>query len=132
MKRIITIILILFCIAARPILNNKKKLEPKLKAKSKVNQWSTYQGVMNWHDAKKKCASIGFRLPSSTELKQALKLNLIGSWKENADAYWTSDERSKDEAYFFEIYEDEENGEKDGFGYPYSKVTVSGNVRCIR
>lgn len=39
-------------------------------------KWSAYQGLMYWNDAKKKCASIGMRLPTRGELVAAHKAGL--------------------------------------------------------
>lgn len=68
-------------------------------------QWSSYQGYLNWDDAKIKCASIQRRLPTRAELNAAVKSGITESWKSDwknpsAPFYWTSEEKSKSQAYF--------------------------------
>lgn len=118
-SRNIKIALIMFCLIN---LYAQEKSET-------LQEWSNYQGHMNWKNAKAKCASIGMRLPSIAELKAAFKAKVTESWKAEWDKsayfsiYWTSEEYSERGAYNF--YAD--GGFVDYFdkGYGY-------HVRCIR
>ncbi|HMV79160.1 MAG TPA: hypothetical protein PL048_05570 [Leptospiraceae bacterium] len=63
--------------------------------------WSEDQGRMNWEDAKKKCESIGMRLPTTDELKEAYAAGITKSWKKiSTDNYdiWSSDPGRDDTA----------------------------------
>lgn len=59
---------------------------------SKQNKWSPNFGIMNWHEAKKKCESINMRLPTFDELKDAFLENEMKTWtKAKEEALWSSD-----------------------------------------
>lgn len=53
----------------------------KIETNSSDAKWSQYQGSLNWSRAKEKCASLGMRLPTVTELKSAYTAGVIESWK---------------------------------------------------
>jgi hypothetical protein len=66
------------------------------------NYWSSYQGEMNWNDAKAKCVTLNMRLPTKSEFKTAYIGNVTKSWKkENYNLFWTSEEYSGAVAYDF-------------------------------
>lgn len=110
-------------------LNCKEKAEEKPAAMKVAKEtresagtgnWSSNQGIMNWRDAQAKCASIGMRLPTRTEIKAVYDAKLTEEWK---NIYWTKDEFSDALAYNFNITNgDSDSGLKDGLYY----------VRCIR
>jgi len=98
-----------------------------MKTNNGSNKWSDYQGLMNWEDAKAKCASIGMRLPTREELFAAYKAGAREKWQKEAthaySAYWTSEESSAESAYgVVRAYRDVVYGNKD-----YSHL-----VRCVR
>lgn len=61
-----------------------------------LNNWSEYQGRMNWGDALEKCDSLGMRLPTREELKDAHETGLLKSWnKGDQYSYWSSTRNGK-------------------------------------
>lgn len=112
MRRIITITLILFCIGT-----------------CKKGGWSDYQGRMNWYDAKKKCESLGMRLPRIEELTTAYETKVTASWNSEWEkakysyVYWTSEESSGNYAKDF-FLRDASVGNAD-------KDVDALHVRCI-
>ena len=56
------------------------------------DKWSAHQGKMNWGEAKKKCASIGMRLPTIKELKTAYEDKIIEPWDKDVPLhiYWSA------------------------------------------
>ena len=90
-----------------------------------ANNWSTYQGLMNWNAAKAKCASLKMMLPTSAELKTAYDLGVTKSWEKDGHnfVYWTFEQYSSEMAYIFLM--------EDGYSYINFKNGHS-NVRCIR
>jgi formylglycine-generating enzyme required for sulfatase activity len=122
MKRIVTISLILFCIAAKPISNKQKK-----EAKLKLQHWSSDQGAMTWYEAKAKCASLKMRLPTRVEWIKAYNAKVFDGWNNILDkpeyhVYWTSEEPSHAYAYYSTVHGTiEPIGKNDG-----------SHVRCIR
>lgn len=111
MKLLISIVL-----AFLLILNCKK-----VNSNSKFENWSDYQGEMNWEDAKAHCRNIGMRLPIIKELQEASNVGLTVSW--NAINYWSSTPSGEDTAYFFDI----EFRRPMGFG----KINLETSVRCV-
>ncbi|MBP9888294.1 MAG: DUF1566 domain-containing protein [Leptospiraceae bacterium] len=103
--------------------NGEKPVKIETKANTSSGNWSDYQGYMNWEDAKKKCASIGMRLPTIEELKAAYVAKVTAPWKTDGYSYWSSTTVDDDRAYDLRI--------DDGGSYDYSRV---GNlyVRCLR
>jgi hypothetical protein len=47
--------------------NGEKPVKTETKSSKSDGKWSEYQGYMNWEDGKKKCASLGMRLPTIEE-----------------------------------------------------------------
>lgn len=112
---------------------NKKldKLESKISKRSnklkwtKIGnlEWSECLGVMNWHDAVKKCKKLGGRLPTRVELLDLLD-NHKKECKDFADGYyWSSTEHSESYAW--------DQSFTTGFQYNGDK-TNSYYVRCVR
>lgn len=119
MKLIITIILIII-LGSCKISGQSKKIQPP--------EWSKYQGLTNWDEARIKCASIQMRLPTSKELMTAYKTNVTDAWKTDLEKfsfahYWSSEEYSEVEAYYFSMHDD-------GIYVYYKEVNF--HVRCIR
>jgi len=118
MKLIIAISLIIV-LGSCKISGQSKKIQP--------TEWSKYQGLMNWNEAKIKCASIQMRLPTSAELMIAYKVKVADAWKTDLEKfrfahYWSSEEYSEVEAYYFSMHE--------GGVYVYYKEVIF-HVRCI-
>ncbi len=86
-------------------------------------KWSSLQGSLNWNEAKKKCSSLGMRLPSLEELKTSFDKEELSAWKKDGNTYWTASEISSDRAYYFTLL----NGAK--FSLAKNK---SISVRCVR
>jgi len=121
MKKLITITLILFCLVNLNGTENEKK---------NSQQWSDYQGKMNWNDAKAKCASLGMRLPTRAELGTAYKAKVTQSWKvdwqkSGYSNHWTSEEYSASGAYTFYVGDGDDT-------VSYFKDVDGVHVRCIR
>lgn len=115
MKRIIAIILFLFlCVFNSVLFSGEKTLE-----------WSEYQGQHSWKDAMGKCESIGMRLPTIKEFRNAYISRLSKSWEEKGDSYWTyyDADRSFDDAYSFNIIYGE---------HSLSYTNAYKHVRCVR
>ncbi|HMV45629.1 MAG TPA: hypothetical protein PK079_10700 [Leptospiraceae bacterium] len=115
MKRIIVIIPFLFL----SFVNSD------LFSIDKTLEWSDYQGKHSWRDAAGKCESIGMRLPTIWEFRNAYNSRLSKSWEEKGDSYWTYSEaaRSFDDAYCFNIIYGE---------HSLSYINVYKHVRCVR
>jgi hypothetical protein len=108
-------ILIILLISNSNLLANKN-------TKKKSAKWSDYQGEMNWADAKKKCISIGMRLPTRAEVEKAFKLKETNSWKKDGYWFWTSEEYSVSDVYYFDV----------GLGLVVDHLKEDVNhVRCI-
>ncbi|MDX1960273.1 MAG: hypothetical protein SFU98_17015 [Leptospiraceae bacterium] len=92
-------------------------------------KWSKNFGKMSWFDAKKKCESIGMRLPTLNELKGAFLDNEMLPWAQNMDEsglLWASDTLNEETAASFAT---------DGYEYPHtSRVSQEEitSVRCIQ
>ncbi len=97
MKLIKTICIVLVFILPVSILLAKDK------PKKKSQKWSDYQGEMNWNAANKKCANLGMRLPTRVEMEAAYKAKATVSWKKDGYWFWTSEEYSKGDAYYFDV-----------------------------
>jgi hypothetical protein len=54
--------------------------------------WSIIHGQMNWDNAKAKCAALGMRLPTGTEIS-----NLNDAKLKDGESYWTSEDFNGDE-----------------------------------
>ena len=62
-------------------------------------KWSPNFGIMNWHDAKKKCESVKMRLPTLDELRDAFQANEMITWtKDSEGALWSSESLNNDES----------------------------------
>jgi len=85
--------------------------------------FSTYQGSMIWDKADKKCKSIGMRLPTIDELKEAYKSEITKSWQKNGYDYWSSTPYDAERYYKLSVY--------NGTTYNYHR-NVNDNVRCRR
>lgn len=107
---------------------NATKKDPKPTPSS--GKWSEYQGNMNWDDAKRKCASIGMRLPTRDELVAARKTGLSEKWTGEEGLlgryYWTSEEYPVESAYFVSM----DNGHI-GHYVDRSWYGIPNNVRCV-
>ncbi|MBK8396274.1 MAG: hypothetical protein IPL26_13695 [Leptospiraceae bacterium] len=58
-----------------------KEAKPaKIESDQSSNNFSESQGAMNWNDAKAKCASLGMRLPTRSELTLAYIAKETESW----------------------------------------------------
>jgi hypothetical protein len=101
----------------------KSKIAEKTETGKATENWSTYQGEMNWEAAKEICASLNMRLPTIDELGVAYKAGVTESWKKDGAYYWSSKEFSEGSTYYFHIT----NGVVDTF----TKYTGT-HVRCIR
>jgi formylglycine-generating enzyme required for sulfatase activity len=93
------------------------------KSSKSDGKWSEYQGYMNWEDAKKKCASIGMRLPTIEELESAYKSGVTESWKTDGYNYWSSTPVGDDRAYNLSINYGDSDDRYRG---------VVNRVRCLR
>lgn len=89
--------------------------------KYQQNKWSDYVGDMNWTDANEKCESIGMRLPSIDELKEAYGSEITESWKKKSIGYWSSTPCDAERYYSLDVYN----------GYIYGNRDHDG-VRCHR
>lgn len=88
-------------------------------------KWSDYLGLLNWESAKKKCESLGLRLPTRDEMIAAFQAGETKSWEKDGEAFWTSTEFSNSgNHYYFGIVS--------GFSSHYGDNTDEGHVRCIR
>jgi hypothetical protein len=97
-------------------------LSSKEKNKNHSGKWSEYQGEMNWNAAVKKCAEIKMRLPTRSEMETEFKRKNTNSWKKDGYWFWTSEEYSKGDAYYFDI----------GLGLVVDHLKEEINhVRCI-
>ena len=109
--------------------NSTNTTKPDPKPTPSSGKWSADQGDMNWEDAKKKCVSIGMRLPTRDELVAAHKAGLREKWDAEASDYglpfWTSEESSIENAYVVSMF----NG---GDVYGSGKGNGYINVRCVR
>lgn len=95
LTKIIPVIVYLLLISLN--LNAKEKI------KKQSIKWSSYQGEMNWFDAVKKCAKLNMRLPTRNEMESAFKNKTTAAWKKDGYWFWTSDEYSKGDAYYFDV-----------------------------
>ena len=112
MKSLRTLTLILFCLT---------NLFAKDSLKKNAMKWSDYQGSMNWHNAKVKCASSKMRLPTRAEFDFEYKEKGTESWKK--DGNWTLEEYSEASAHYYDAET----------GYPdFTDKTDIMHVRCIR
>ena len=112
-KKILAIVLVTLIIGYRGLDAQSKKFKEanEVDPKSDSINWSGYQGVMNWHDAKAKCVSLGMRLPTK-------------AWEKDGRWYWTSEDSFAETAYGVFIH--------DGYVYSGNKATGVSFVRCIR
>ncbi|MBL0265779.1 MAG: ankyrin repeat domain-containing protein [Leptospiraceae bacterium] len=94
----------------------------KIETNSSDAKWSQYQGSLNWSRAKEKCASLGMRLPTVTELKSAYTAGVIESWKKDDSWYWSSEFHDEDTAYSLRVSD----------GGVFNQVHYASGVRCIR
>jgi|JI10StandDraft_1071094.scaffolds.fasta_scaffold27852_8 hypothetical protein len=101
----------------------KTKEECNPKKEEDTGKWSDYQGLMNWEDAKAKCASIKMRLPTIEELRKAFLYKVTEPWEKDGVYYWSSTHLGDDRAYFLNILI--------GNNYDYYRNNY-GNVRCLR
>ncbi len=87
------------------------------------NSQFSFQGRMNWYNAKEKCASIGMRLPTLEEGKAALQAGLTKKW--DVGSYWTSDDYFADNTYahYFNVL---------NYNIGETAKTVGYLVSCIR
>lgn len=109
-------------------LNGKEIVSTNKKLKQKSSEWSDYQGIMTWDNAKAKCSSLAMRLPTKAELETAYNEKETEGWnadieKDNPKTYWTSEESSDNSATTFSL----------GYGYALTPAKYHDNhVRCIR
>lgn len=68
-------------------------------------KWSEYQGYLDWDKATAKCKNLNMRLPTISEMKSAYNLGDTGAWLNDGHNYWTSEEFSEKEAYYFSVKE---------------------------
>lgn len=94
----------------------------KIESNSSEAKWSPYQGSLNWSRAKEKCASLGMRLPTVTELKSAYTAGVIESWKKDDSWYWSSESHDEDTAYSLRVSD----------GGVFNQVHYASGVRCVR
>lgn len=108
------IICLIFLFFSSSLFSAEKKLE-----------WSEYQGKLSWKSADTKCESLGMRLPTIQELRNAYISRLTKSWDEKGDYYWTYGfySRSYEDAYCFNINYGE---------HSLSYMNVYKHVRCVR
>lgn len=66
-------------------------------------KWSEYQGYLDWEKASAKCKNINMRLPTISELKSAYNFGDTNTWLDDGHNYWTSEESSENEAYYFSV-----------------------------
>lgn len=85
--------------------------------------WSEYQGSMNWENARKKCFSIGMRLPSRSELIAVYNSKKKEEWLKDGIIYWTSEEFSSERAYYFFM--------NIGNATEIEKVLDKIHIRCV-
>jgi hypothetical protein len=106
--------------SAKKVNGGKQKTKP---AKIGSENWSDYQGEMNWNDAKAKCANLEMRLPTPVEFRTAFNMWVTKSWDQQG-YYWTSEEQSILSAYAFDPE----------FGVPNLIIVKDtlNHVRCIR
>ncbi|HMV43672.1 MAG TPA: hypothetical protein PK079_18880 [Leptospiraceae bacterium] len=110
----------------RCITSENNKVEVTTAKNIQKTKWSDYLGLMTWEDAKKKCESLGLRLPTKEEMIQAYQNGETKSWEKEGEAYWTSTEFSKgtNSYYYF--------GVVNGFSSHYGGKDDDGHVRCIQ
>jgi hypothetical protein len=91
-------------------------------------KWSDNQGNMNWFDAQAKCKSLGMQLPPIDELRNALSLGEIESWRDNEKSYWSSTfyelDKGKEFAYTINL--------NLGIAIVGHVLKGKAGVRCIR
>ncbi len=105
------------CFDTEKELSSFKSIEA-LGPKSREN-WSEDFANLNWNDAQKKCNSLGMKLPSLKELRDAQKEGIMKDWKDGY--YWSSTERSSS------YKELNKNGNED-----YDSPGYQRNVRCLK
>lgn len=86
-------------------------------------KWSAYQGEMNWEDAKAKCARLGMRLPTISELKAAYAAKVTESWRMEGGVYWSSTPDTDGVAYYLNV-------STGSAGYYYYDTKT--HFRCLR
>lgn len=119
--------LIISCATTKTVENPSVLSEEPIQTVS-VPKWSAYQGGLEFLDAKKKCKSIGMRLPTIEELKSAHRSKITKSWDKDGSYYWSSTPAGQDKYYYLYTYT--------GHGYPSSPINDKRkadvyDVRCI-
>lgn len=103
---------------------------------SQGGNWSDYQGAMNLEAAKKKCASIGMRLPTIEELKVANEMKTTEPWEIDGYYYWSSTPSNDGLTYIRNIFNGHSGMVRNARGIVRNaKGEIpddSVNVRCIR
>jgi hypothetical protein len=97
--------------------------EKKIPKEFYLKLFSSYQGYMNWDKANEKCKSIGMRLPTLDELKEAYDSGITKSWEKDGSLYWSSTPYDA-ERYFLFFVRDGDTGHSTRNGSDY--------VRCRR
>lgn len=123
------IFFLIFSCATSKTVENPSVLSEEPIQTDAVPKWSAYQGFDDFLNAKKKCKSIGMRLPTIEELKSAYRSKITKSWDKDSSYYWSSTPAGKDKYYYFYIY--------NGHGYPSTSITVKRghdiyHIRCIQ
>jgi len=81
------------------------------------------QGEMNWYEGKKKCESIGMRLPTISEVEKAYESGLTKRWEQQTGSIW-SDEMIDE--YAFIVYVHTQNV------FIHNKKTWETTVICYK
>ena len=86
-------------------------------------RWSPYMGDMNWDSANAKCRSIGMRLPTIDELKDAYSAGITKSWQKYGYDYLSSTPYDAESYYVLNV--------NNGNTYHNNRYTYN-YVRCRR
>jgi hypothetical protein len=78
-------------------LSDVNQVSKNISSQASGKIWTEYLGRKTWRDAVEYCASIGARLPTGGELKEAYNSGLTKSWEKDGCIYWTALDLSKEE-----------------------------------
>lgn len=99
-------------------------LSPETKTTTvQIGSFFSFQERMNWKMAVQKCTEQKMRLPSREELISVYRSDQRNDWIQEGPTYWTSDEKSRENAFYINM--------KTGYtGYLFKSFPYS--VKCTR
>ena len=103
---------------------------PVLQAEKNKIEWSPFQGISNWRDAKLKCKKMKMRLPTVDEVSITTnKYNPLW-WVEGF--YWTSDYCSEDKKWVCMYSLEKQKDKLEFLGISGASEDERLFVRCVR